>query len=308
MLQNSCIRSRYSAVKLIYNISKYLGLVEFTWSQGIPVFKRSTVAVTRIVVQFVIIVALVFMNFNRFETEVSSVSEIMIAVSKPISHAIVVIICFCHQSNIRGIIQKLVHFNHLLASKKEFFNIKLTVIVVQLLLGIAVIIFSNTFEWFYKERCLIYIPNYALYIFIDLSIYVVELQFINFVLQLKQYFAGINTKLGDSRLKAGSIMEPPNLKTLEYLHLFYDALCDVAESLNSVYSPVVLLDIGISFFRSTQKLHRIILSNLGKDPGILYPHTLVYRSFHWIKFIFIISACSSCVKSVSDTYNIICFV
>jgi hypothetical protein len=306
MLQTSCRTSNISAIKLVYYVSKSFGLVGFTWNQGFPAFGRSNIAITCIVVHFFLIAALIFIDLHRFETEVSSILEIMIAVSKPISHTIVVTICFYHQRNICGITKNLVHWN-LLVCLQEHFCTKICVVIAQLLLGITVIIFSDISEWFYMERCLIYFPRYALHTIINLSMCMVELQFVNFVLLLKQYFACVNTKLGSVRFTAKRIVDftniyqPSTLKTLKSLHSFYDSLCDVAEQLNGIYSPVILLDIGLSFFRSTQKLYRIVFSNLGQDSGILYPHILVYRCFHWMKFIFLIYACSSCTKRVSGS-------
>lgn len=309
MVQTSWRTTNISSINLMYYVSKYFGLVVFRWNRDFPVLERFTISIKLIVAHISLIVSLIFIDLHRFESEVSSALDIMIAVSKPVSHTIVVTICFCHQTNICDITKNLVHWNYLLVGLKESVCTKIRVVIPQLLLGIALIIFSDMSEWFYVERCSIYFPRNAIYTIIDLSMYVVELQFINFVLHLQQYFAGVNTHLANGRFTAKRIMEfnyiykPPKLKTVEYLHSFYDSLCDVAESLNCIYSPIILLDIGLSFFRSTQKLYRIVFSNFVKDSGTLYPHMLVNRCFHWIKFIFLIYACSSCIKSVSDTWD-----
>jgi hypothetical protein len=292
-------------MKLIYCVSKYLGLVAFEWNQRSSC-GRTIVSVNCIVIHFLIIAILTSIDLLHFENEVSYISEIINVISKAISHIILVILCFYNQRNICRIIKNLIHWSKLLVN--EFFYARITVVIVHLCLGITVIILSNITEWFLMERGLNFIPRYILHIFTDISMYVIGLQFINCVLLLKQCFADINLRMETVKFTRECSMEPSTvytagfLRTLESFHSFHDALCDIAHLVNSVYSPVVLLDIGLGFIRSTQKLYRIILSNLNREIGIPYFHSLIYRCFQWIKFIFLIYACSSCSQEVSGTH------
>jgi hypothetical protein len=101
------------------------------------------------------------------------------------------------------------------------------------------------------ERCLTYFPRYALYTIIGLSMCILELQFITFVLLLKQHCAGVNTQLGSVYfiaklfMRLANIYQPRTLNTLDTLYSPYYSLCDVAESLNCMYSPVIPIDIGL---------------------------------------------------------------
>jgi hypothetical protein len=191
---------------------------------------------------------------------------------------------------------------------KEYFYSRIAVVIVHLALGITAIILSNIIAWFRMERCLNYIPRYILYIFTDLSLYIIELQFINCVLILKQCFAEMNSRMETVKFARTCSMELSTvyaaglLRTLESFHSFHGSLCDIADLVNSVYSPVVLLDIGLSFIRSTQKLYRIVFSNLIRETGIPYFHSLTCKCFQWMKFIFLIYACSSCSQKVRGTY------
>jgi len=286
-------------MKLMNYVSKSLGLVEFTWNE----VGKSNVSVSYfIVIHFLVIASLIYVAVHHFKTEDSFTLETMSIISKTASHAIIVILCIRNRRNTCTITKYLAQRCHLLVN--EFFCSKMTVVVVQLLLGITVIIFSNVFEWFHMGRCLSYIPRCVLYIFTSFSMYVVEMQFINSVLLLKQYFAYINSQLAAGHCISLTTAYPAaTLKTLKFLHSFHEYLCDIAQLLNCVYSPVIILDIGLSFFRSTYKLYCIVFPNLGLEPGIPYIHSLIYRCFHWIKFIFLIYVCNSCTKNVSGTYE-----
>jgi hypothetical protein len=78
----------------MYYVSRFFRLVGFTWKQGFPIFWESTVVVTLIVVHIFLMAALTLIDTHLFQTKMFSILEIMVAVSKPISHTIVVIICF----------------------------------------------------------------------------------------------------------------------------------------------------------------------------------------------------------------------
>lgn len=293
-------------MKLIYYVSKYLGLVGFEWNQNSPSCGRTIVSVNCIIVHFLLITIPTFMDLLHFENETSPISEIIVLISKVISHVILVVLCFYNQRNVCSIMKNLMQSSQLLVN--ECFYIRITAVIVHLCLGITAIIMSHIFTWYSMERNLNFIPHYLLYIFTDLSLYVVELQFINCVLLLKQCFADINTRLETVKFTRKCSMELSTvyaadfLRKLEYFHSFHDSLCDIAHLVNTVYSPVVLLDIGLSFIRSTQKLYRIVFSNLIAEPGILSVYSLIYKCFQWIKITFLIYACSSCSQKVSDTH------
>lgn len=292
-------------MKLIYYVSKYLGLVGFEWNQNSPSSGRTIVSVNCIIVHFLLITVLTSMDLLHFENETSFISEIFVLISKAISHMILVILCFYNKRNICRIMKNLMHSSQLL--ENGYFYIRIAVVIVHLCLGITAIILSHIIAWFYMERYLNFIPRYVLYIFTDLSLYVIELQFINCVLSLKQCFADINSRMQTVKftrnsMELSTVYAAGTLRTLEYFHLFHDSLCDIARLVNTVYSPVVLLDIGLSFIRSTQKLYRIVFSNLIREPGIPFFYSFIYKCFQWMKFLFLICACSSCSQEVSGTH------
>jgi hypothetical protein len=293
-------------MKLMYYVPKYLGLVGFEWNHSSPSCRRTIVSVNCIIVHSLLITVLTSMDLLHFENETPFISEIIVLISKAISHIILVILCFYNQRNICSIMKNLIHWSQLLVN--EYFYSRIIVVIVHLALGITAIILSNIIAWFRMERCLNFTPRYVLYIFTDLSLYVIELQFINCVLILKQCFAEINSRMETVMFARTCSMELSTaytagfLRTLESFHSFHVSLCDIAHLVNSVYSPVVLLDIGLSFIRSTQKLYRIVFSNLIRETGIPYFHSLTCKCFQWMKFIFLIYACSSCSQKVSGTY------
>jgi hypothetical protein len=292
-------------MKLIYYVSKYLGLVGFEWNQNSPSCGRTIVSANCIIFHILLITVLTSMDLLHFENETSFISEIIVLISKAISHIILVILCFYNQTNICSIMRSLMHSSQLLVN--GYFYVRITVVIVHLCLGITAILLSHTIAWFQMERYLKFIPRYVLYIFTDLSLYVIELQFINCVLFLKQCFADINSRIETvmftrkCSMQLSTVYAAGFLRTLESFHSFHDSLCDIAHLVNTVYSPVVLLDIGLSFIRSTQKLYRIVFSRLIREPGIPYFYSLIYKCFQWIKFIFLIFACSSCSQKVSGT-------
>jgi hypothetical protein len=302
--------SNTSAMTLLLRVSKCLGLVGFTRNQGPSACGKSVVAIATVVVNFLFTAALAFMDLHNLEFEVLCVSEMLTVVSKTISHVTVIILCFCNEVNIYKITKNLQELSDQLVT--DYVYTKTIPVTAQLCLGITVILLSNTFEWFHMGESLISLPRHVLYTFTDFSVYVIELQFINFVLFVKQCFANINTKLGNVKFRAKSttqlttVYPPATLRSIEYLQAFHDTLCDITQLLNCVYSPIILIDVGFSLFRSTQKLFRIIFSNLGRKSAIPCFQLLVDKCFHWIKLIFIINACGLCSNNVSRSCKRMC--
>jgi hypothetical protein len=290
-------------MKLLYCVSKWFGLVGFRWNQGPPARGKSIVSVARIVVHVLFTAALAFMDLRHLESEILCVSEPLTGVSKTLGHIILIILCLCNERNICKITKNFEELSHQLGRKHVY--PKTAAVIAQLCLGITVMLLSNTFVWFHMGESLCSVPRHVLCIFTDFSLYIVELQFINFVLFVKQYFADINLRLGNMNFRAKSTNQltaaypPATLRSLVYLQTCHDNLCDIAQLLNCVYSPVILIDVGFSLFRSTQKLYRIVFSNLDRKSAVPCFHSLIDKSFHWTKFIFLIHACSSCCKNVS---------
>jgi hypothetical protein len=302
--------SSTSAVKLLHCVSKCLGLVGFTWNHASPSYGKLVVSIARIVVHILVTATLVFMDLQNFQSEVLSVPEVLTVASKTISHILVIILCLCNERNICRITKTLERWSYQLVTERV--NSSTIIVTAQLCLGITVILLSNRFDWCRVENNLISVPRHVLYIFTDFSTYVVELQFINFVLFVKQHFAGINLQLrhvtfrarGTTQLTA--VFPPAALSTVQHLNAFHDILCDIAQLLNCVYSPIVLIDVGFSLFRSTQKLNRIFFSNLGRKSDIFSFYSLIYKCFHWTKFIFLIYACRLCSNNVSLSSKVTC--
>jgi hypothetical protein len=292
-------------MKLMYYVSKYLGLMGYEWNQISPSCRRKAVSVNCIVLHLLFLAVLTLMGLFNFENEVLFISEIITLISEVISYVILVILCCYNERNIYRIMKNVMQWRELLVN--EYFCFRITAVIVHPCLGITVMITVTIVDWFHMEKYLNVIPRYILYIFTDLSLHVIELQFINCVLFLKHCFADINvgmetikfTRICNTGLS--TVYAAGLLRKLESFYSFHDSLCDMAHLANSVYSSVVLLDVGLSFIRSTQKLYRIVLSNLIQETGIPYFHSIIYKCFQWIKFIFLIYACSSCSQKVSGT-------
>jgi hypothetical protein len=293
-------------MKLMYYVSKCLGLVGFEWNEISPSCRRKIISVKGIVLHLFLTAVLTSMELFHFENEVFFISEIVTLISKVISHVILVILCFYNQRNICSIMKNVMQWSELLVN--EYFYFRITVIIMHLCLGATIIIVYNIIDWFRMERYLDFSPRYILYIFTDLSLHVTELQFVNCVVFLNQCFTDINLRMETIQFtrtcnkEISTVYTTVLLRKLEFFCSFHDSLCDMAHLVNSVYSPVVLLDVGLSFIRSTQKLYHIVLSNLIQEIGVQHFHSVTYKCFQWIKFTFLIYACSSCSQKVSGTH------
>jgi hypothetical protein len=155
-----------------------------------------------------------------------------------------------------------------------------------------------------------YIPCHALHIFTVFSMCNVEVQFIISVLVMTQCFADINLDLGNVTFigKGTKLLTAVSTEaTVRYLNTYkYFATLYVISPI--YYTVFILLSCRqMDLVYVAQHKNNIVLfyKTWGRTSAIPSFHSLIYKIFHWSKFIFIIHVCilfSTCKKILCVTY------
>jgi hypothetical protein len=291
---------------LIFCASKSVGLVGFTWntnpfSSYVQVSKMSLVYSFILHVLLILFVVIIPLKsyIDMHEKDASITYDTSFRAYSGVNDVIGFTVCFFNREEIFKITRIFAQQNRC-STRSE------AVIVIELLLGMTLIVSSHYFHWIYVGSQLYSVPFFLFHTVTSFAAFAVHLQFIYFVFLLKQHFGEINVRLENLYLKVQSryyIFYIPSSDLVGILHscrVNHNSMCGTAVSVNSIYSPFLLFNIGLSFFRCVHNLYRMVSASISVNNVTIYSHPLMYLSYHWMKLLSLTYNCSSTATEVSS--------